>query len=59
MELSRKEKKAIGVKIIELYERKLDRRDYGSLSVDNISVCNFSKTSPELTCIRKIGKNIL
>jgi hypothetical protein len=44
--LSEEERRMLGVKIIEFYERKIEREDYSSVTTENLLVSNFIHRKP-------------
>lgn len=54
-EVSNAERKVIGLKIIQFYEKKIERDDFSNVNPENLMVWNFSHKRPELCSIRKVG----
>ena len=55
--LSSKQKLIISLKIIDLYIKKLQKKDYTNEILESIMICNFNPSHPQL-CSVKINKEV-
>ena len=53
--MSPENRKIIGHKITQFYERKLGKQDFSNVLPENLLVSNFAPKKPELSIIRKTG----